>query len=89
MMDITENRERFGIDLVGDITAAGLETAEEVAAYLLTISTADRFTKEEFDAIVSVLKGPDGIFEPRVTNETLPLERAIGLLVVTPSFLLQ
>jgi hypothetical protein len=60
-----------------------------VAAYLLTIATADRFRREEFDAIVSVLKGPDGIFEPRVTNETLPLERAMGVLMVTPSFQLQ
>jgi uncharacterized protein (DUF1800 family) len=89
MTDITENRERYGIDLVADINAAGLETAEEVAAYLLTIGTADRFRLDEFEAIVSVLKGPDGIFEPRVVNETLPLERAIGLLIVTPSFLVQ
>jgi uncharacterized protein (DUF1800 family) len=89
MMDITENRQNYGIDLGADIAAAGLETAEEVAAYLLTIGTADRFRQDEFDAIVSVLKGPDMIFEPRVTNETLALERAMGLLVVMPSFQLQ
>jgi uncharacterized protein (DUF1800 family) len=88
-MDITERRHLYGIDLGADILDAGLETAEEVAAYLLTIATADRFRQEEFDAIVSVLKGPDGIFEPRVTNETLPLERAMGVLMVTPSFQLQ
>lgn len=88
-MDITERRHLYGIDLGADILDAGLETAEEVAAYLLTIATADRFRQEEFDAIVSVLKGPDGIFEPRITNETLPLERAMGVLMVTPSFQLQ
>lgn len=91
MMDITENRQNYGIDLGADILAAGLETAEEVAAYLLAIGTADRFRPDEFEAIVKVLKGTDGIFEPRVpnANETLALERAMGLLVVMPSFQLQ
>jgi uncharacterized protein (DUF1800 family) len=89
MMDIAENRQNYGIDLGADIMAAGLETAEEVAAYLLTIGTADRFRPDEFEALVEVLKGADGIFEPRVTNETLALERAMGLMVVLPSFQLQ
>jgi uncharacterized protein (DUF1800 family) len=91
MMDIAENRERYGIDLRADIIAAGLETAEEVAAYLLTIATADRFRQDEFEAVVNVLKGTDGIFEPRVTgnDETKALERAMGLVVVLPSFQIQ
>jgi uncharacterized protein (DUF1800 family) len=89
LMDITENRERYGIDLAADIQAAGIETAEEVAAYLLTVGTADRYRQDEFDALVAILKGDDGIFEPRVVNETLALERAMALLVVMPSFQLQ
>lgn len=87
--EIAERREQYGIDLGADITAAGLETAEEVASYLLTIGTADRFRMEEFEAVVDVLKGTDGIFEPRVANETAALERAMGLVLVTPSFQIQ
>ena len=87
--DIAERRQDYGIDLAADITEAGLETAEEVAAYLLAIGTADQFTLGEFDQVVATLKGEDGIFEPRVQDETAALERAMGLIVVAPSFQLQ
>ncbi|MEP2204319.1 MAG: DUF1800 family protein, partial [Tateyamaria sp.] len=87
--DIAERRQDYGIDLAADITEAGLETAEEVAAYLLAIGTADQFTLGEFDSLVATLKGEDGIFEPRVQDETAALERAMGLVVVSPSFQLQ
>ncbi len=60
-----------------------------MASYLLTIGTADRFTREEFEAMVDVLKGDEGIFEPRVVDETRALEKAMGLLIVTPSLKLQ
>ncbi|MEL6171900.1 MAG: hypothetical protein AAFR02_07785, partial [Pseudomonadota bacterium] len=84
-----EQRQNYGIDLVADIADAGIESAEEVATYLLTIATTDRFSMAEFDDLVAVLKGDDGIFEPRVEDETRALERAMGLIVVTPSFQLQ
>ena len=87
--DVVERRENYGIDLVADINDAGLETAEEVAAYLLAIATADQFTLPEFEEVVGVLKGEDGIFEPRVQDETRALEKAMGLIVVSPSFQLQ
>ncbi|MEM7752382.1 MAG: DUF1800 family protein [Pseudomonadota bacterium] len=87
--DVVERRENYGIDLAADITEAGLETAEEVAAYLLAVGTADHFTLAEFDEVVAVLKGDDGIFEPRVQDETRALEKAMGLIVVSPSFQLQ
>lgn len=87
--NVVEQRQNYGIDLVADITDAGLETAEEVAAYLLAIATADQFTLGEFDEVVGVLKGEDGIFEPRVQDETRALEKAMGLIVVSPSFQLQ
>lgn len=90
--EITEVVERtgtYGIDL-GEMTEdAGLETAEEVAAFLLTIATADNYTLEEYEALVGVLKGEDGIFEPLTGNETTAFEKAGGLLAVLPSFLLQ
>lgn len=89
MSDIAEQRQNYGIDLLADITDAGLETAEEVAAYLLTIATADRFSEEEYDALLAALKRADGIFEPRRTDETRALERAMGMIVVSPSFQLQ
>ena len=86
---IAERRERFNIDLAALSTEAGLETAEEVAAYLLGVATADRYQRDEFEAVVAVLKGADGIFEPRVTDETRAYERALGLITVLPSFQLQ
>ncbi|MEM7719350.1 MAG: DUF1800 family protein [Pseudomonadota bacterium] len=87
--DVIERRENYGIDLVTAINDAGLETAEEVAAYLLAVATADQYTLGEFDELVGVLKGEDGIFEPRVQDETRALEKAMGLIVVSPSFQLQ
>ncbi|MEM6593190.1 MAG: DUF1800 family protein [Pseudomonadota bacterium] len=87
--DVIENRQNYGIDLMADITDAGLETAEEVAAYLLALGTADQFSLAEFESVVAVLKGEDGIFEPRVEDETRALEKAMGLIAVSPSFQLQ
>jgi uncharacterized protein (DUF1800 family) len=91
MNGIAESRQNYGIDLLADIQEAGLETAEEVAAYLLAVSTADRFTLTEYEQLVAVLKDTDGIFEPLTegNDETRALERAMGLITVTPSFLLQ
>lgn len=89
--DAVERRDRSNLDLQTQITEAGLETAEEVAGYLLTIATADRFDLAEYDALVATLKGEDGIFEPLNPdqNESEAFERAAGLLVVLPSFQLQ
>ena len=89
MTTVAEQRQNFGIDLATDIADAGLETAEEVAAYLLAVGTADNFTLPEFEQLVGVLKGEDGIFEPLVQDETNALERAMGMLIVAPSFQLQ
>lgn len=87
--DVVERPGTYNIDLSTEIRQAGLETAEEVAGYLLTVATADRFTLEEYENMVSVLKGADGIFEPLTRNETDAFNRAAGLLIVLPSFQLQ
>jgi uncharacterized protein (DUF1800 family) len=87
--EVVERPQNYNLDLDATIRDAGLETAEEVAGYLLTIATADRFTLEEYDALVGILKGEDGIFEPLVQNESAAFNRAAGLLIVLPSFQLQ
>ncbi len=91
MTEITRDPDRYGLDLMDGINDAGLESAEEVASYMLTVATADRFSEEEFDAVLEALKGSDGIFEPRTpgNDETRALRRAMGMIVVTPSFQLQ
>ena len=91
MTDAVERANRVNLDLQTQIEQAGLETAEEVAIYLLTIATADRFDLAEYEAMVDALKGPDGIFEPLNPdqNESEAYERAAGLLIVLPSFQLQ
>ena len=89
LADVAERRDQLGIDLVADGIDAGLETAEEFAAYLLTVATADRFTREEYESLVAELKGNDGIFDPRNSDERRALERAMGLVLVMPSFAIQ
>ncbi len=90
MNTITENAEDFGIDLVDDLLDAGLETAEEVAGYLLAVSTGDRFTKPEFDTLVTLLSGSDGFtpLDPD-SDESRSVRQALAAITVTPSFLLQ
>jgi uncharacterized protein (DUF1800 family) len=79
----------FDIDLRNFITRENLETAEEVAAYLLTIATADRYARDEYEQLVQVLKGTDGIFEPRVSDESVAVRKALAAILVMPSFQLQ
>ncbi|MEO0931128.1 MAG: DUF1800 domain-containing protein, partial [Pseudomonadota bacterium] len=89
MTDVVERHDEYGINMQGMIEDAGVRTAEEVAAFLLTIATADRYSLDEYEAMVDVLKGEDGIFEPMQRNERDAFRRATGLLVVLPSFHLQ
>ncbi|MEL6683583.1 MAG: DUF1800 domain-containing protein, partial [Pseudomonadota bacterium] len=86
LTEVVDRPNDYGIDLESMIDDAGVRTAEEVAAFLLTIATADRYSLVEYEAMVDVLKGEDGIFEPTDSNA---FERAIGLLIVLPSFHLQ
>ncbi len=93
MTEAVERQDRSNMDLQTQITNAGLETAEEVAGYLLSIGTADRFDIAEYDNMVAVLKGEDGIFEPlnpdQADDTREAFERAAGLLIVLPNFQLQ
>ena len=88
-MDLSQARSRHNADLQGAVLAAGLETAEEVAAYLLAVATVDRYRAVEFDALVAELKGSDGLFEPMSGDETNAFDRAIAMIAVMPSFHLQ
>ncbi len=86
---LADDAEDFGSDLQALILAAGLETAEETAAYMLAIATADRYREEEYNAVVAELKGTDGFFEPATEDETRALRRAIAVITSSPSFHLQ
>lgn len=71
------------------ITGSGMDTAQGMAAYMLAIATADRFRMDEFDAVVAELKGADGVYNPRQSDESAAVRRAIGLIVTLPSYQLQ
>ena len=87
--EVVNSPNTYDIDLGAMVDDAGLETAEEVAAFFMALATADVYTREEYEALVGVLKGEDGIFEPGLNDETAAYERASGLIVVLPSFYLQ
>ena len=90
LQNLVRNGEQaYGIDTQNFIQQENLETAEAVAAYLMTVAMADRFQSDEFEQIVDVLKGSDGIFEPRNTNERVAVRRALAAILVLPSFQLQ
>lgn len=70
---------------------ASMTTSEAAAAYLLALTAADRFRKDEFDLVVGALKGAAGqpgfdINSPEAENR---LRKAAGLLVTLPSVQLQ
>ncbi|PJI84920.1 uncharacterized protein DUF1800 [Yoonia maricola] len=90
MNTIVERPDLYGIDLLEAALDAGLETPEEVAGYLLTVATGDRFTKLEFDKVVQVLNGNDS-FEPLDPDgdESQAVRRALATIMATPSFLIQ
>ena len=89
MMEITERLSRSNSDLQQQLVDAGLETPEEVAAYLLALATSDRYQLDEFEAVVAELRGTDGLFELRAEDESQALERAMSIIAVSPSFHLQ
>ncbi len=64
---------------------AKMTTAESAAAYLFALMTADRFRKDEFDLVVTALKGLD----LNAANAEDRLRRAVGLMVTLPSVQLQ
>jgi large repetitive protein len=69
-------------------------TAEAAAAYLLALGTADRFDRDEFDAVVAALKGSDGLFDPTVIKDGKSAEegavrKAISLILTLPSYQIQ
>ncbi len=89
LQGLADDADDFGSDLQSQILDAGLETAEEVAAFMLAVATADRYREEEYAAVVRELKGTDGFFEPAIENETQAFRRAIAIILSLPSFQLQ
>ncbi|MEO0370121.1 MAG: DUF1800 family protein [Pseudomonadota bacterium] len=86
---LANQADTYGSDLQALVLDAGLQTAEETAAYMLAIATADRYREEEYEAVVRELKGTDGFFEPVTEDETRAFRRAIAIIAASPSFHLQ
>ena len=89
LQGLADDAEDFGSDLQSLVLDAGLVTAEEVAAFMLAVATADRYREEEYAAVVRELKGTDGFFEPAIEDETQAFRRAIAIIASLPSFHLQ
>lgn len=87
--NLARNTATYGSDIQSLLLAAGLETAEEAAAFMLAIATADRYREVEYNAVVSELKGTDGFFEPATEDEAIAIRRAVAVIAATPSFHLQ
>ena len=91
MTDLLRDTGNFDLYIHDLSSEYGLETPEEVASFFLTVLTANRFRQTEFDVVVEILKGTDGIFDPmnQVHYEGDAHLTALGYLILTPSFLLQ
>ncbi|MEM9147775.1 MAG: DUF1800 family protein, partial [Pseudomonadota bacterium] len=87
----SQTRDNIAFDMLSVVTDAGLETAEEVAAYLLGIAAIENYSGAEFESLVAELKGSDGVFSPFEDEDDArtAMRRALGLLVSMPSFKLQ
>lgn len=83
------NRRTLGIFIEERMEENRLETAEELAAYLLAIATTDHYRRDEFEAMLSALEvnrepfRADSIWAPRA------ISRAVAMSHIIPSFGLQ
>jgi uncharacterized protein (DUF1800 family) len=69
---------------------AGMRSPEAIAAYLLTLGTADRYRLDEFQAVVEAVIGADRTFDADDREDAQKsVERAVGLIVTLPSYQLQ
>jgi large repetitive protein len=77
-------------DYAGMMRSAGLRAPEAMAAYLMTISTADRYRLDEFQAVVEALRGADRRIDPDDAEDVKrSVERAVSLIVTLPSYQIQ
>lgn len=85
----TTSGNRFGItNYTQLIKDSGMSSAEAAAAYLLQLTTADRYRMDEFDAVVTALKDTKGfdIADPKAEER---LAKALILITALPSTQLQ
>lgn len=69
------------------IAEMGLETPEAIAAGLMDLAMGGRYSRAEYDAVVSELYGNDGFFDITSDNgEEGAIYRALQLIAVSPSF---
>ncbi|MEL7171571.1 MAG: DUF1800 family protein [Pseudomonadota bacterium] len=85
----SDGRYDIELDMTVVLEQAGLETAEEVAAYLLGLAAIENYSESEFNSLVAELKGTDNVFSPYEEDEDRALERGLGLIVSMPSFKMQ
>ncbi|WP_373636690.1 DUF1800 domain-containing protein [Yoonia sp. BS5-3] len=83
------NRINNAIYIEDRMAENGLETPEELAAYLLAIATTDHYRRDEFEAVLNVLQISG---EPFVTDSvwsSRAIHRALAITHIIPSFSLQ
>lgn len=79
------NNREITFDPTTLVTDLGLETAEEIATYFMTLSMGDRYSQEEYNAVMAELLGTDGVFDITGDEED-ELIRAFSVMAVMPSF---
>ncbi len=83
------NRVNNGIFIEERMDENGIETAEEIAAYLLAIATTDQYQQDEFEAMLNVLQiGGEPYWRDSVWASRA-IHRAIAMTHIIPSFSLQ
>ncbi len=80
-------REFYNVSIVDAVQREGLETAEEVADYLLTLMTGGRYRQVEYKSVVRVLKGDDGVFH--APDDADAISKVLGLVAIVPTAQLQ
>jgi uncharacterized protein (DUF1800 family) len=82
------NSRRGMVNYTQLVRDAQMTTAQAAAAYLLAITTSDRYRKDEYDKVVAALNGTDA-FDINRTDAEQRLRKAVGLIVTLPSYQLQ
>lgn len=84
----TNTNRRANVDYVKLLSDANMRTAQAAAAYLLALTTSDRFRKDEYDSVVAILNQTRP-FDLAATDAAAKLRKAVGLIVTLPSVQLQ
>ncbi len=81
------NEDYYNIRIGEAVLKENLETAQEVADYLLTLMTGGRYTAAEYNAVIRVLNDGDDTFH--APDEPKLIKKALGLVAIVPTAQLQ